>query len=316
VRLQAIGAALDAREHLGWEVRSSPAAPDELLTAVHPQSHVDDIRALCEAGGGWIDGDTVCSPRSFVAAAHAAGGAAAMVDALLGEDRPAGAALHRPPGHHAEVDRAMGFCLFNSIAVAARRALDHHGAGRVLILDWDVHHGNGTEDVFRGTDEVLFVSIHQSPLYPGTGSAHEVGSGAGTGFTVNLPVPEGSGDAVFTSLVAHVVAPLARAYDPRLILLSAGYDAHAEDPLAGCEVTDAGYRVMAATVRALADDLGIPVGLVLEGGYDVDVLARGVVATLEQLGDEQPDPPGAIDEHHLAQAARERLAPYWPSLTG
>jgi len=313
-RLRAIDAELDARDHLGWEVRSSPAASDELLTAVHPQSHVDLIRDLCAAGGGWIDGDTVCSPKSFEAAAHAAGGAAAMVDALLGEGRPAGAALHRPPGHHAEVGRAMGFCLFNSIAVAARRALDHHGAGRVLILDWDVHHGNGTEDVFRATDEVLFVSIHQAPLYPGTGPAHEVGSGQGTGFTVNLPVPEGSGDAVFTSLVSHVVVPLARACRPGLILLSAGYDAHAEDPLAGCGVTDGGYRTMAATVRGLADELAVPVGMVLEGGYDVDVLARGVVATLEQVGGEAPDIPGEIAEHALARAARERLARHWPAV--
>ena len=313
-RLQAIGAALDARDHLGWEVRSSPAATDALLTAVHPQSHVDGIRSLCEGGGGWIDGDTVCSPKSFEAAAHAAGGAAAMVDALLGEGRPAGAALHRPPGHHAEADRAMGFCLFNSVAVAARRALDHHGAARVLILDWDVHHGNGTQDIFRSTDEVLFVSIHQSPLYPGTGSAHEVGTGPGTGFTVNLPVPEASGDAVFVSLVSHVVAPLARAFRPGLILVSAGYDAHAEDPLAGCEVTDAGYRAMAATVRGVADELEVPVGVVLEGGYDIGVLARGVVATLEQVGRETPDAPARPAEHPLARAARERLARYWPAL--
>jgi len=313
-RIQAIEAALDAHGHLGFEVRTSPAADDGLLTAVHPQSHVDAIRALSAAGGGWIDGDTVCSAASFEAATHAAGGAVAMVDALLGEGRPAGASLHRPPGHHAEVEKAMGFCLFNTIAIAARRARYEHGVSRVLILDWDVHHGNGTQDVFLETDEVLFASIHQWPLYPGTGSQAETGRGPGAGFTVNLPVPGGSGDAEFCALVQHVVAPLARAYRPGLILVSAGFDAHADDPLAGCTVSDEGYATMAATVRAVADELDVPVGVVLEGGYDLGALARGIVRVLEAVGTPRAPAPPAVDDHPLAEAARERLAAHWPTL--
>lgn len=313
-RIQAIDAALDAGGAPGWEHRASPAATDAQLTAVHPPAHVDAIRALAGRGGGWIDGDTVCSPGSFAAAAHAAGGACALVDALLGEGRPAGASLHRPPGHHAEIDRAMGFCLFSTVAIAARHARDAHGARRVMVLDWDVHHGNGTEDVFRATDEVLFVSIHESPLYPGTGPASETGTGAGEGFTVNLPVPGGSGDDVFVSLVQHVAVPLLRAYAPDLLLVSAGYDAHADDPLAGCTVTDAGFRAMAATVRAAGDELQVPVGLVLEGGYDVAALARCVVGALEALGDAEPSAAAAVPEHALATQARERLAARWPAL--
>ena len=214
--------------------------------------------------------DTVVSPGSFEAALHAAGGAIAMVDALLGaEGAPAAASLHRPPGHHAEAARAMGFCLFDNVAIGAQHALDAHGARRVMIVDWDVHHGNGTNAIFHERDDVLFCSIHQWPLYPGTGAASDVGRGAGEGFTVNLPVPGGSGDDVFVSHLEHVVAPLARAYAPDLLLVSAGYDAHADDPLAGCVVTDAGYVAMAASVRAVADGLGIPLGIVLEGGYDL-----------------------------------------------
>src|SRR4051794_32940075 len=248
----AIERELDGRGWLGWERRESPAAEREALLAVHPLDHIRFIRELCEAGGGAIDLDTAVSPGSYEAALHAAGGACAAVDAVLDGARCA-FSVHRPPGHHAEPARAMGFCLFNSIAVAARWALDRRGLSRVLILDWDVHHGNGTNDIFHASDAVLFVSIHESPLYPGTGPARDVGSGAGTGYTVNLPVPAGSGDETFVSLVQHVVGPLARAFAPELVLVSAGYDAHADDPLAGCRVSDAGYGAMAAWARAIAD---------------------------------------------------------------
>jgi acetoin utilization deacetylase AcuC-like enzyme len=287
-RITAIEAALAARDWLGFARRESPAAPRALLEAVHPARLINGVHELCVSGGGAIDADTVVSPGSWEAALHAAGGAAAMVDELLGEGSEVrlGASLHRPPGHHAEIARSMGFCLFNNIAVAARRARDEHGVSRVLILDWDVHHGNGTQDVFYATDEVLFASIHQWPLYPGTGPAEETGRDAGEGYTVNLPVPPGSGDEVFGSLVEHVVVPLARRYAPELILVSAGYDAHVHDPLAECVVTDAGYRTMAASVRALAAELDVPVGVVLEGGYDLGALASGLVATLEVLADE------------------------------
>jgi acetoin utilization deacetylase AcuC-like enzyme len=249
---------------------------------------------------------------------HADGGCVELVDALLGGGSrgfATGASLHRPPGHHAEPSRAMGFCLFGNIAVAARRALDEHGARRVMIFDWDVHHGNGTNAIFHARDDVLFCSIHQSPLYPGTGPASDVGSGAGEGFTVNMPVPAMSGDEVFLSHVAHVVAPLARAYEPDLLLLSAGYDAHADDPLASCVVTDAGFAGMAALLRRCAEELDVPLGIVLEGGYDLAALSRSVVATLEVVGGAEPVAAPDVALHPLALRVHERLAGgHWPGL--
>jgi acetoin utilization deacetylase AcuC-like enzyme len=259
--------------------------------------------------------DTVVSRGSWDCALHSTGGAAAMVDALLSGEARYGASVHRPPGHHAEPSRGMGFCLFNHIAVAARRALDHHGAERVVVLDWDVHHGNGTNDIFHARDEVLFCSIHQSPLYPGTGPSSDMGSGDGLGFTVNMPVPGGSGDDVFLSLIEHVVVPIARTYGPRLVLVSAGFDAHRADPLASLTCTAAGFGAMAASVRRLVDDLGVPAGLVLEGGYDLEGLATSLLAALEAFGDAEAAPPAAgLAVHPLASAAIERHSERWPAL--
>jgi acetoin utilization deacetylase AcuC-like enzyme len=314
-RIVAIERALSERRWLGWDVRLSPAASRDAIERVHPARHVDRIAALSARGGGMIDMDTIVSRGSFEAALHAAGGGVAMVDALLGSERaPAGASLHRPPGHHAEAERAMGFCLFNNVAIAAQHALDA-GARRVLILDWDVHHGNGTNDIFAGRDDVLFCSIHQSPLYPGTGPATDVGYGQGAGYTVNLPVPGGSGDAVYVSLVEHVVRRLARAYGPDLLLISAGYDAHADDPLAGCVVTDAGYAAMSASLRAMAGELAVPLGIVLEGGYDLGALARSLSLTLAAVGAERAPAVPDVALHPLAAQAHERLARgRWPAL--
>ena len=308
-RIVAIEQALGAREWLGWDMRLSEAAPRAVIEAVHAPAHVDRIERLAARGGGMIDSETIVSAGSFNAALHAAGGVTAMVDALLGPERaPAAASLHRPPGHHATAGQAMGFCLFNNVAMAAQYALDSAGAERVMIVDWDVHHGNGTNDIFAARDDVLFCSIHESPLYPGTGPASDVGYGPGEGYTVNLPVPGGSGDAVFVSLLEHVVRPLARAYEPDLVLISAGYDAHADDPLASCEVSDDGYALMTATVRAMAHEVGAPLGIVLEGGYDLGALARGVAITLAVAGAEQAPQLGEVALHELARRARERLA--------
>jgi acetoin utilization deacetylase AcuC-like enzyme len=315
-RIVAIERALAERDWLGWDVRLSPAAARASIEAIHPRDHVDRIEALCRRGGGMIDMDTVVSEGSFEAALHAAGGAIALVDALLGAAGVrAGASLHRPPGHHAERARAMGFCLFDNVAIGAQHALDEHAAQRVMIVDWDVHHGNGTNAIFHARADVLFCSIHQSPLYPGTGAASDVGSGPGTGYTVNMPVPGGSGDAVWVSHLEHVVGPLARAYEPDLLLLSAGYDAHTDDPLAGCVVTDAGYIAMAASLRATADRLDVPLGIVLEGGYDLGALSRCVLATLAVAGADDPPPAPRLDVHPLAERALERLAAgHWPAL--
>ena len=178
----------------------------------------------------------------------------------------------------------MGFCLFNNVALAAVRALRSHGVDRVLILDWDVHHGNGTNDLFHDSAEVFYVSIHQSPLYPGTGAASDRGAGVGTGYTLNLPVPAGSGDEVWGGLLRERVMPRVREYRPALILVSAGYDAHVADPLGGCTVSTAGYAAMTAAICDLAAELDAALGFVLEGGYALDALAESVAATLRVLG--------------------------------
>jgi acetoin utilization deacetylase AcuC-like enzyme len=295
---------------------SSPAAAREQLERVHPPEYVDAIERFVAAGGGPVDLDTVASPGSWEAALHAAGGACAAVDAVLGGTASFAASIHRPPGHHAERTRAMGFCLFNNVAIAAEHARVVHGVERVLIADWDVHHGNGTNDIFWETDAVLFASIHEWPLYPGTGRASDVGAGAGEGYTVNLPVPAGSGDSVFCSLIEHVIAPVAREYSPGLILVSAGFDAHADDPLAGCTVSDAGYATMASSIRLLGASLGVPVALLLEGGYDLGALSRSLCDVLDVFSaDDAPAAP-SLELHPLAAEAQARLAVSWPALAG
>jgi acetoin utilization deacetylase AcuC-like enzyme len=333
-RMPAILEELERRGWLGYEREQSPPASREALLAVHPERHIEMVRRAAERGGSQIDADTVVSPGSFAAAVHAAGGAVALVDRLLDGTAPTGFSAHRPPGHHAERNRAMGFCLFNSIAVAARHAVDARACERVMIVDWDVHHGNGTNDVFHTDPQVLFVSIHQSPLYPGTGPAGDVGSGPGRGFTVNLPVAPGSGDSEFVSLVRDVAVPLAREFAPQLLLISAGFDAHEEDPLADCQVTDEGFGAMAASLRDVGAELGAPVGAVLEGGYALDALGRGVAVTMQELA--APAGPGSAAAagpgsaaaagpgsaaaagpvSGLAASARARLAPWWPALSG
>lgn len=315
-RIVAIERELARHDWLGMERVEAPRVARETLTAVHPASHVQRIERLCESAppARAIDADTVVVEASYEAALRAAGGAVRLVDLLLSGAAPTGFSAMRPPGHHAEPARAMGFCLFSNVAVAAQHAIDAHGVERVLVLDWDVHHGNGTSAAFHASPAVLFVSLHEWPLYPGTGPASDVGSGPGEGFTVNLPVAAGAGDAQYASLLEHVVAPLARAYEPQLVLLSAGFDAHRDDPLASVALTADGFAAMTGTVRRLAAELEVPVGAVLEGGYDLRALAASSAAMLRVLT--APEPPAARETPVTAQAraAAERLAAHWPAL--
>jgi acetoin utilization deacetylase AcuC-like enzyme len=284
-RIAAIEAALREREWLGWERREAPAARDEWIEAVHSERLLREARDLVEAGGGLIDADTAVGPGSLRAARHAAGGACELARALLAGEHGVGLSACRPSGHHAEPDRAMGFCLLGNVAIAAELARRELGAARVMVLDWDVHHGNGTEACFLGRPDVLFVSIHQMPLYPGTGAAAKRGRGGGEGFTVNLPVPPGSGEREWLGLVEEVVAPAAAEFAPDLLLVSAGFDAHRADPLAGCELETASFAAMARRVRAIAGDAGAPLGLVLEGGYHVPSLVESLLATMEAVAE-------------------------------
>ena len=301
---------MSERDWLGLELVEAPAAGRDQLLRVHGAGHVDSIEELAGRGGGMIDLDTVASAGSWEAALHSAGGAVHAAERLLAEGGFAFCGL-RPPGHHAERDRAMGFCLFNNVAVAAAHAIEAAGLERILVLDWDVHHGNGTEEIFYASPAVLYASIHQSPLYPGTGAATDSGTGEGEGYTVNLPVPPGSGSEEFLSLVQHVVVPIARDWRPQLLCISAGYDAHRDDPLANCELDDAAYAEMAASLRALATDLGVPVLICLEGGYALEALARSVVATLDAFSGDRPPSEAPISP---AAPYRERLARFWPAL--
>jgi acetoin utilization deacetylase AcuC-like enzyme len=303
-------------ERRGWEGCRREAAPHVdrgLLEKVHPPGYIDSIARASRRGPGMLDADTVVSPGSWEAALHSSGGAERAVAALMGREARIAFCGLRPPGHHAEPDQAMGFCLFNNAAVAATHALDDHGAERVLVLDWDVHHGNGTNDIFRATDRVLYSSIHQSPLYPGTGPLDDNGTGAGEGFTVNLPVEAGTGHDEWLALVQHVVAPIARMYEPQLVIVSAGYDAHRDDPLASCMLTDETYSAMAASMRDVAAELDAPLLFLLEGGYDLGALARGVAVTIDAArGSERPEVAPLVEP---ASAAASHYARFWPPLS-
>jgi len=310
-RLRAIERALDEWGWPGWERRAAPRAQERHLELIHGARHVRQIREFARAGGGAIDPDTFVGESSYRAALHAAGGACEMVRVLMAGEAPLGFCGVRPSGHHAEPDRAMGFCLFNNVAVATELAIRELGVARVFILDWDVHHGNGTAEAFRWRSDVLFASIHQAGIYPGSGSLSDVGSGPGRGCTINLPVPAGSGEEEWLSLVEHVVLPAASAFGPELVLVSAGFDAHRADPLADCLLEVGSFAEMARQVRRLAAELGAPLGLVLEGGYEPAALASCVRETLTALAGGEPAR-SAAPETATSASAVAQIGQYWP----
>jgi acetoin utilization deacetylase AcuC-like enzyme len=310
-RLEAIERTLAAGDWLGWERRDAPPAQEAELELIHSARQIRQIKELARDGGGAIDADTFVGEPSFRAALHAAGGACEMTRALIGGDAKLGFCAVRPSGHHAEPDRAMGFCLFNNVAVAAELAIRRLGLARVLILDWDIHHGNGTAEAFRRRSDVLFASIHQAGIYPGSGPLGDVGSGPGEGYTINLPVPAGSEEDLWLSLVEHIVLPAAHAFKPELVLVSAGFDAHREDPLAGCRLQTTSFGAIARHVRDLAEQLGVPLGVVLEGGYQPAILGDCVLETLAALSGDEP-PLAAAPEAMLTSRAAAQIAHYWP----
>jgi acetoin utilization deacetylase AcuC-like enzyme len=316
-RLVAIDRALD---RLGDSLRllAPREATDEELLGAHERGYLDAIGA-CIGSSRKLDPDTYCSPRSVETARLAAGSLVeASIRVARGEARRAFAAV-RPPGHHAERDAPMGFCLFNNVVVAARALRASTGIERIAIVDWDVHHGNGTQHAFEAERDVLFASLHQFPFYPGTGALDEQGHERGLGATLNLPLPAGCGDAEYGLLFESVLAPVLLEFKPEIILVSAGFDAHERDPLGGMNVTTRGFGGFASLLCAVADEVcGGRIVLALEGGYDLDALADSVAETVRVLADPAPrareypaETAGASD---LARIFREAHGRFWPAL--
>lgn len=271
-------------------VKVRPADASE-LGLIHTQEHINYIENLAKQGGGWVDPDTYVSYGSYQAAVNAAGGVIAATEQVVSGSLNAAFALVRPPGHHATRDRAMGFCLFNNIAIAAAYALEHLGLERIVIIDFDVHHGNGTEATFYHDPRVLYVSTHQYPFYPGTGAAEDTGAGDAMGTNVNLPLPAGCGDKEYLRVFNEVAKPVVGRFHPQLILVSAGYDAHWADPLAQMQLSIGGFAEIVRLVGNLASQNSLGTVWALEGGYHLGALASAVEATLRVLmgEDEAPD---------------------------
>lgn len=318
-RLQAVREALERAELWDRLPREEPEpAGSELLELVHPQGYLDQVRRASRAPGVWLDPDTYAVEGTWRAVAAASGAAVRAVDAVVRGQASWAFALVRPPGHHAGFGRAMGFCLVNHVAVAARYAQERLGVRKVLVLDWDVHHGNGTQEVFYRDGGVLFASVHQEGWYPGTGAVEETGEGDGEGLTVNVPLPAGVGDEGYRTVFEEVLIPLGDAWRPEVVVVSAGFDAHHTDPLGRMQLTEAGFGRLASLLQEAAGRwCGGRVVLVLEGGYDPRGLPRCVEATLRVLAGlggpapaGHPEVPYAVVRERVRQVRRV-LSTYW-----
>ena len=325
---QRLVAAMSYLKETGIEEKLTclPARPAllEELEMIHTAEYVSHVKSKAENGGGWLDPDTVMSPKSYEAALYAVGGLMVAVEAVMKGEVDSAFALVRPPGHHALHDRAKGFCIFNNIAIAAKFALSKFSLNRVLIVDFDVHHGNGTQDAFYADAKVLYFSTHQYPFYPGTGWVDETGTGEGEGegTTVNFPMAVGWGDEEYLRAFNEVLVPVARIFQPQLILVSAGFDAHWADQLAMMQVSVKGFAQMVMILKELAAELcqGRLV-FTLEGGYNLRVVASSVKAVFDVLlgNSEIDDPlgkatmarkPEGFDEHIEAIKRAHQLEGY------
>jgi acetoin utilization deacetylase AcuC-like enzyme len=312
-RFPAALAGVEEAESAGVKVERRPCepAPRSALEAVHAPAYLDQLEELAALGGGYVDFDTALNPHSWEAATLASGAAMGAVESAL--SGTAAFAIARPPGHHAGRGYGMGFCLLNNAAVAAEHARSS-GVERVAILDWDVHHGNGTQDIFYANGGVLYLSAHQSPFYPGTGDAREVGEGQGRGLTANVPLPGRSGEDVYAEAFAGFFVSIVREYRPELLLVSAGYDAHTDDPLGGIRLESASFGRFAARLAALAREVGAaPPVFLLEGGYNLNALTESVATTIRGVEEEPPAWEYSGDVRAV-EAARKALAPFWESL--
>ncbi len=294
-RVEAIREALEDSGHWGRYPRLEPiSVPEEVLSNIHTRDYLARLQAASERGG-MLDAETYVTPASWQLALNAAGGAAAVTAAVWERDARRGFALCRPPGHHATANSAMGFCLMNNVAIAAEYLLQEKGAKRIAIVDIDLHHGNGTQDIFYSRGDVFFCSIHQHPLYPGTGHLNEMGNGDGEMTTANLPVPPYSGDQARTAAMDEVILPLLTRFAPEMILVSAGFDAHWLDPLGHQVATASGYGEVVGKLAAWADEhCGGRIALILEGGYNLSGNAAcGLAVTQAMLGEAWSDTIGA-----------------------
>jgi len=287
------------------------AATIDQIAAIHGRRYIDQVKAVCEQGGGHLDMDTVLSRDSYDAAMMAAGGTIAAVDAVLNGFDSA-FALVRPPGHHAMPNRGMGFCVFNNVAVAARHA-QGRGLKKVLIIDWDVHHGNGTNNIFYSDRSVLYFSTHQSPHYPGTGRVTEVGADGAEGTKVNVPLPAGTGDAGFLMVYREILKPVAMEFKPDIVLVSAGHDTHKADPLGGMVLSTAGFGALAGVVKEIADVCCQGrLAATLEGGYNLEAQAEAVAAELKAFQGDVPEVSGVDPDiaRRIVEVKKEQNA-YW-----
>ncbi len=300
-RLRAIRTALEEAPLPGVTWAQPSPAPRDAVARVHAPRYVDQIEAL-RGKSIDLDPDTHTSPGSVAAAFLSAGAALEAVTAVVQGKARRAFSLGRPPGHHAEPGRAMGFCLFNNVAIASEHARAALGVERVMIIDWDVHHGNGTQHAFEARRDVLVFDTHRFPFYPGTGALRESGQGEGEGFTVNVPLPAAMGDGDYAAVYADLLEPIANQFKPGLVLVSAGFDAHRDDPLADMDVTEDGFAHLCGVASRIADQVaGGRLVMLLEGGYNLTALARSVRNCVEVLTGSTP-PPG------LAPSARGRAA--------
>jgi acetoin utilization deacetylase AcuC-like enzyme len=284
LRIQYIHTLFAAREDpLIRIVDPVPAQIDDVMLN-HGQSYINRIaRASASDMMVDLDPDTVCSPESYDTAMLAAGSLVELVRMVLDGELDTGFAFVRPPGHHARRDEAMGFCLLNNVAIAARKAICHFGVEKVAIIDFDIHHGNGTQESFYSDSDVLYFSTHQYPFYPGTGSLSETGAGEGIGYTVNCPLRGGLGDSHYMAVYRHVLAPLIEAYEPGLILVSAGFDAHAMDPIGGMQLSSHGFAAITSVIQEAAEEVGAHTVYALEGGYNLNALKDSVSHMIDAL---------------------------------
>jgi acetoin utilization deacetylase AcuC-like enzyme len=313
-RIAALMAAMEGRIADYTVLEPRPASGDELALA-HDPAFVEDVARTALHDRFAFDADTPTSARSYETARLATGGLLALIDAMQAGQVDNGFAFVRPPGHHAESHRAMGFCLFNHVAVAAQYLRHRYGLDRVLVVDWDLHHGNGTQHLFEADPGVLYLSTHQYPYYPGTGGLDESGRGDGKGYTVNLPFPGGCGDAEYDDAWRQVVEPIAHRYEPQFVLISAGFDAHVRDPLGGMRLTEHAFQAMTRSLMSVAAAYaGGRCAAILEGGYDLLAICNSASAVLEEMrGAEVPlvAPPLPSRAAALVEQYRKQHGRYW-----